>query len=204
MADMSDHEQYQRIIDLLSANELEDVMERVGNLLITVSGAQSAAILMWDADLDTFADRAYVGDKQKDLRALTDAFVEAYDIEGFDAGDVELKVEDILENEDITLPASLLKNLGDVYLLTAINQGERRAFVLFTGAELPAVSAVEEAIAPYPIALALARGWESKELQRENERLRSQYEEIEDKSCTLDRAWHDDVCCRNDCWLRQR
>lgn len=148
MADMSDHEQYQRIIDLLSANELEDVMERVGNLLITVSGAQSAAILMWDADLDTFADRAYVGDKQKDLRALTDAFVEAYDIEGFDAGDVELKVEDLLENEDITLPASLLKNLGDVYLLTAINQGERRAFVLFTGAELPDVSAVEEAIAP--------------------------------------------------------
>lgn len=186
MADMSDHEQYQRIIDLLSANELEDVMERVGNLLITVSGAQSAAILMWDADLDTFADRAYVGDKQKDLRALTDAFVEAYDIEGFDAGDVELKVEDLLENEDITLPASLLKNLGDVYLLTAINQGERRAFVLFTGAELPAVSAVEEAIAPYPIALALARGWESKELQRENERLRSQYEEIEDKTSNME------------------
>jgi diguanylate cyclase (GGDEF)-like protein len=187
MTDMSSHDQIQaRIIELLSAFELEDVMERVGTVLTEVSGAQSAAILMWDADLDAFADRAYVGDKQKDLRALSEAFVEKYDNDCFEAGDVELKVEDLRDNEDIELPASLLKNLGDVYLLTAINQGVRRAFVLFSGSELPEVGEVEEKIAPYPISLALARGWESKELQRENERLRSQYEEIEDKTSNME------------------
>ncbi len=187
MADMSSSEQTQlRIIDLLSAFELEDVMERVGTAVLEVSGAQSAAILMWDADLDTFADRAYVGDKQKDLRALAEAFVEKYDGDDFEAGDVELKVEDLREVEGISLSPSLLKNLGDVYLLTAVNQGQRRAFVLFAGSELKDVDGVEEAVSPYPVALALARGWESKELQRENERLRSQYEEIEDKTSSME------------------
>lgn len=187
MTDMSSQDQIQAaIIELLSAFELEEVMERVGGLLTNVSGAESVAILMWDADLDSFADREFVGDKQKEMRALADAFIDKYDEESFEAGDVGLKVEDLREIDDIELPEALLKSLGDVYLLTAVSEGVRRAFVLFAGSELPEVREVEARIAPFPVCMALSRGWESKELQRENERLRSQYEEIEDKTSNME------------------
>jgi diguanylate cyclase (GGDEF)-like protein len=196
----------EKIIRLLSAFELEDAMEHVAEIVMAAAAASGAAVLMWDTDLEAIADRMFFGEQQKELRALADALTESYENYEFAAEGGDLKVEDLADLEELDLSAALWKNLGSVYLVTIAHGGERRAIVLTAGDDLASGEAVHEALTPFPLGLVLSKGWEVKELQRENERLRSQYEEIEDKTSNMEeqtRKLIHDITARDSIRMKQ-
>lgn len=196
----------EKIIQLLSAFELEDVMERAANLVMEVGAATGAAVLMWDTDLESIADRMFFGERQKELRALADALAENYEDYEFSPGAGDFKVEDLAELEELDLPTALFKTLGSAYMLTISHGGERRAIALIAGEELEKEEEIARILSPYPLGLVLSKGWEVKELQRENERLRSQYEEIEDKTSSMEeqtRKLIHDITARDSIRMKQ-
>jgi diguanylate cyclase (GGDEF)-like protein len=184
------------IIGLLSAIELEEVMEQSCQILKRALGADAAALFMWDSDLESISDRLISGEKNKDFKTLADAFAKAVDPSCFDdlpvsEAKTRIFLEDLPDDLDLDVPRSIIKNLGEIVcvrmmMLLSEDDGEQlRAIALLSGQELDREDGAET-IATYPLALALSRAFEIKELARENERLRGQYEEMEDKTSSME------------------
>ncbi len=186
-------------IYILSAIELEEVMACIPELCARVLGAQSTAIMMWDPDLELFSDQCIFG-AMGEMSELVEGFTEAC------AGDMALKLveaeppvsrstgdvrverlsADWLQSMDRAAAISAFESLGQVYLVRVFFRGSLTAIVLVAGPELPDPLHTQDLIAGAPIAVALSRAFEMKELQRENERLRGQYEEIEEKTSSME------------------
>lgn len=180
-------------------------MERVSDVAMEACGGNGAAVLMWDGDMEAIADRMFFGEHQKEMRILADSLAEEYENYEFSPTGGDIQVEILDEVEDLELPSQAFKNLGQVYLITVATAGERRAILVVSGAET-AVDAAAAELGPYPIGLVLSKGWEVKELQRENERLRSQYEEIEDKTSNMEeqtRKLIHDITARDSIRMKQ-
>jgi|GEM_PF-453614 len=220
----------EEIIGLLSALELDEVMDQACHILKDIVGAEAAGMFMWDADLESISDRHVLADKNKDFKALAEAFSKAFDADCFEGGSFgasstdapaepgksRIVVEELPEALELSLAGSVLKNLGDVicvrFFMTANEEdGEiLRALAILSGHDLDMDSknftAAEEAIMAYPIGLALGRAFEIKELARENERLRGQYEEMEDKTSSMEeqtRKLIHDVTARDSIRMKQ-
>jgi diguanylate cyclase (GGDEF)-like protein len=187
----------QVIIDLLSALELEEVMERSCQILKDALEADAAAIFMWDADLESIADRYVLAEKNKDFKTVSDSFSTAFELDSFDVPAVaevpktRTLVEELPEDLDLALPASVLKNVGDIICVRImvwdpdLEEEKLKAVAILTGHDLELEGAAET-LTGYPLALSLTRAFELKELARENERLRGQYEEMEDKTSSME------------------
>jgi diguanylate cyclase (GGDEF)-like protein len=163
-------------IKLLSSINLDDVTECVAEIMAAVaSDPPGIAILMWDSDLESFGDRFYFGSKKRDLPKLCDAFVEEFD-------EAESQDEPLAEFKPRSGASSDLSP-AFAYQVRADNQ--LCACILVFGAdELEDEEAAE--LQAFPFSIALKNAWEYSELQRENERLRSQYEQMEDKTSMLE------------------
>ena len=159
---------------LLSSIDLDEVTESVAEIFEAVGGASAGtAVLMWDSDLESFGDRFYFGAKKRDLAKLCDTFVQDFDEEG------ELFSE-------LTLKSGTSSELQPAFSFQVRHEGNLIACILIFGAdEIEEEEAVTE-LQAYPFATALKNGWDFRELQRENERLRSQYEQLEDKTSLLE------------------
>jgi len=206
----------EEIIGLLSALELEEVLEQSCQILKQVTSADAVAVFMWDCDLESIADRLIAADKNKDFKALAEAFSSAFDPECFktpagEAHKARILVEELPDDLELSTPRSVLKNLGDIacvrlMMLSSDDEGEQLvAVALLSGQELDIEGAVDE-LAHYPLALALSRAFEIKELARENERLRGQYEEMEDKTSSMEeqtRKLIHDVTARDSIRMKQ-
>lgn len=164
-------------LSLLSAVELEDVMARLHDFLSSQFEVSGSAVLMWDCDLETFADREYFG-QAKELKELVEHLSESYSPED----PLESSVT-VLDEDDLTASA---RKLGDIYKFSIVHAGELCAIVLFFAKDELDKAALSQSLSALPLSTALYRAWEMKELQRENERLRSQYEEIEDKTSSME------------------
>ena len=70
---------HEQIIALLSATELEEVMELSCDVLKDVLEADTAAIFMWDNDLEHLSDKFVAADKNKDFKSLVEAFSKDFD-----------------------------------------------------------------------------------------------------------------------------
>lgn len=214
----------EEIISLLSAFELEEVMEQACHILKEVLGAEASAIFMWDPDLESIADRHVAAEKNKDFKALAEAFAKCFDTESFEGAapapgepsQTRIVVSELPEDMDLSVSASVLKNLGDIacvrlFMTSSEEDGEQlRAVALLSGKELELDSEsceeARQAIEAYPLGLALGRAFELKELARENERLRGQYEEMEDKTSSMEeqtRKLIHDVTARDSIRMKQ-
>jgi diguanylate cyclase (GGDEF)-like protein len=208
------------IIDLLSALELEEVMEQACHILKSALGAEAAAIFMWDSDLEHISDRLIMAEKNKDFKTLAESFATSFDPACFaapPAGDppkTRILLEELPDDLELSAPRSILKHLGDIVCVRMMmcaseEDGEQlRAVALLSGQELDTedTAAAAEAIGAYPLALALSRAFEIKELARENERLRGQYEEMEDKTSSMEeqtRKLIHDVTARDSIKMKQ-
>lgn len=187
-------------IYILSAVELEDVMACTHELCARVLGAQSTVVMMWDADLEQISEHRMFGSMVTEMTELAEAI---QDVEGDllsrvltstdtpvsrSTGDIRVEFIDsrLISKMDATRRLSILEKLGTVLTLRVFFKGVLSALVVISGPDLPSALHTQDLVSGAPIAVALSRAWEMKELQRENERLRSQYEEIEEKTSSME------------------
>jgi diguanylate cyclase (GGDEF)-like protein len=153
-------------IKLLSSINLDEVTDSVFEIIdLVVDNPAGAAILIWDPDLESFGDRFYYGQKKRDLPKLCDGFVNDFDSDEEKLVEVELK-----------LAASL--SLDPVWCYRVANEDSLCACVLMFGAEIEPEECLSD-LSSYPLFSALKNAWDFRELQRENERLRSNYAHLE-------------------------
>lgn len=163
-------------VRLLSSIDLEEVMNVVAELVSGVCQPQALAILMWDPDLEAFADRFLFGPRKKDLTKLAESFE-------LDEKDAEKRIFEV-DLDD--LGVNLAKDLEPVFSYRIAKDNELCACILIAGPDDCEENELLEDLGHYPFVVALRNAWEYREMQRENTRLRNQYEEMEQKTGMLE------------------
>jgi diguanylate cyclase (GGDEF)-like protein len=162
-------------VRLLSNIELDEVLSTAAEVISEVCQPQALAILMWDPDLEAFADRFLFGPRKKDFAK----FAEGYEEEDpSDKRIFELDLDDL----GVNLP----KELEPVLCYRIAKDRDLCACVLIAGAAEEDEQELLEDLGHYPFLTALSNAWEYRELQRENTRLRNQYEEMEQRTSNLE------------------
>lgn len=157
-------------LNLLACSEVDQAMEFSANLVMQMTGAQAAAVLMWDADLESFSDMPVFGKGSGALKEFVEAFAEDYEesnqpVQGVDPDDLE-----------VDLP----EELSPVVCYRVFDGKVLTACILIFGPLDSELMELEDDLSPFPFARALSRAWEIRELRRDNQRLRTQYEHLED------------------------
>lgn len=165
-------------IRLLSTIDLDEVQEITAEIFLESLQARGLAILMWDRDLEISQETVCFGAAKREISKLTSKLTEFLQ-------DEEAVVEEVDANN---LGCDLPANLEPAYLIRVRRSQDMClcAGVLLFGVEVDDAKELEDLVACYPFAQALYNSWEHRELEKENQRLRSQYEEIEDKTSMLE------------------
>jgi diguanylate cyclase (GGDEF)-like protein len=169
-------------VKLLSSIDLDEVAETAAEIITAVVGAKTVAMLMWDSDLEGFGEKFVYGPLKKDFLKFGEAFVKS-EINSENSEKVFYEID-----ED-DLDGIFNKELLSVYCYRVIHDGVLIACILMGQGD--EIETEEQAkilmqLQEFHFYTALANAWEYKELKRENDRLRSQYEEMEDKTSMLE------------------
>jgi diguanylate cyclase (GGDEF)-like protein len=165
-------------IRLLSSIDLDEVAAIVADVLLQLSPYRALAVLMWDEDLERFGERFVFGPDKKDFLKVAESYADSYEQTEVE----ELQLEE-LDTEEIG--SSLNKNLLPIHLCW-IKNGQAVCACLLIAGEIENADEVEQHLGRYPLGLALHNAWQYRELSHENNRLRGQYEEIEDKTSVME------------------
>jgi diguanylate cyclase (GGDEF)-like protein len=161
-------------VKLLASIDLDEAAATTAEIVTYLCQAEDVAILMWDADLESFGEKFFFGPRKKDLLKLCEAYLKQEDAEA----DGQL--------EELELTGQFSKELAPVHCYRVTREDALCACLLICGAdELDPKTALID-LQQFAMAEALLNAWEYRELKRENERLRSQYEEMEDKVTMLE------------------
>jgi len=166
---------YLQQIRLLSVLDLEDLSGVVAAIVTELTGAKAVGVVLFDRDMDALSDRFWFGDGKKDLSVVGEVFCEEF--EASDNQTFEVNFDAL----DVDLPKAMLP----VYC-HQIHRGHELCACLLISAPDVKPEEITLALADLPMALALSNAWDHAELSRENERLRSSYEEIEEKTGMLE------------------
>jgi diguanylate cyclase (GGDEF)-like protein len=161
---------------LLSSIELDEVAGAVAEIVTQLTEPQAIAIMLWDQDLESFGDKFLFGPRKKDLTKLCDVLADA----------AEAPEKELSELDCDDLNVKLASGLEPVFCYRVEKDSQLVACVLIAGAEDQDEKQLKESLAGFPFVQALNNAWEFRELQRENERLRSQYEDMEGKTSMLE------------------
>jgi len=164
-------------VRLLSSLELDDVLAVAHEIIETICTPKAVSVLMWDADLENFGDRFNFGARKKEFAKFADAFCE---------DDLPGKEQEISELDTDDFDVKLARELEPVICYKVLHESQLCAAILISCVEEMETADLLQELHLYPFGLAIHRSWEYRELQRENERLRSQYEEMEDKTSMLE------------------
>ena len=160
-------------LKLLGSLDFNEVLDGFASILQELFSPQSYAVLIWDPDLETISDKFLFGPQSSLLSGTVDEYSQQLESDcqsGPPFG--------YLETEDQTPEKRI------VYL--RVEQGDRFcAAVVLTGLAASA-DEVAEKLSTIPTFLALSNAWEVRELKRENERLRSRYDDLEDQNSNLE------------------
>jgi diguanylate cyclase (GGDEF)-like protein len=205
------------LLSLLSAFELEEVFQCLSSLIMEVSGAHTCALAFWDADMEAFADSEVSGKHIKEMKQLLDSFMAGYN--GREEEVTFVPFQDLKAPQgngnlisfmpclaDLGLELEFPRALAEAGLIVVRDSEAIKAFILLAADEFKSEVEVYRLLETYPLAFVLARGFEVVELQRENERLRSQYEEIEDKTTAMEeqtRKLIHDITARDSIRMKQ-
>ncbi len=159
---------------LFGTLEFDEVLQAVYGVCEELWSPPAMGLLIWDADLEVFSDTLFFGPKGASLEPLTEIFAgrleRHMDLSGPAAGVIE-STRDQIEK----FPG----DLAPLYYLR-IQEGEAlTAIILLAGIGEQQPAELEESLKPYSLFLALNNAWEVRELKRENERLRSRYDDLE-------------------------
>lgn len=161
---------------LLGSLDFNEVLDHVAGIFLSSWNPESLAILIWDPDVETVSDKLFFGPNKQLLTELTGEFAE--NLESNNAG---LSSVGFLERKDSDLPEDL-----HLCYVRVEQEGILAAVVLMAMAVDIDPRQIEEKLAEYPLFLAINNSWEIREIKRENERLRSRYDDLEDQNANLE------------------
>jgi len=161
---------------LLTSIELDEVAQAVAEIVTELSKPQAIAIMLWDQDLESFGDKFLFGARKKDLTKLCDAF----------ANGAEAPASVFCELDCDDLNVKLPQELEPVFCYKVATESQLVACILIAGTEDEDEADLRESLAGFPFVQALNNAWQYRELRHENERLRSQYEDMEGKTSNLE------------------
>ncbi|MGH9549480.1 MAG: hypothetical protein ACRD3W_08895, partial [Terriglobales bacterium] len=166
-------------LKLLSSIELDEVAELAAQIVESRAQTQAVAVVIWDPDLESFADKYVFGARKKDLIKLADAFAE----------DSDPPKESIGELDGDDYKVNLPKELQPVFSMRLVREETLIGCILIAGTDCDE-NELSEILNEYPFDVALFNAWSHHELQRENNQLRSQYEEMEKNTTQLEDQTH--------------
>lgn len=166
---------YLQQIRLLSVLDLEELSGVVATIVTERTGAKSVGVVVYDRDMEALSNRYWHGDGKKDLSLVGERFCEEFKESPEQTSEINF---DAL---DVDLPQAMLP----VYSYQ-IRMGELLCACLLISAPNVKADEITELLSDLPLARALTNAWEHSELSRENERLRSNYDEIEQMTKMLE------------------
>jgi diguanylate cyclase (GGDEF)-like protein len=157
-------------LKLLSCLDLDEAIRAVADLVLLMTGAQAVGVLVWDADVESFSDKEAHGPRAKEFLPFTESFARDYEpsqlvLQGVDPQDYEINLPEEL------LPVVCLRVFSGQTLCSCI---------LVAGSLDARLMELQDDLLQFPLAHVLSHHWEHRELKKENERLRTQYEHLED------------------------
>ena len=163
-------------LKLLGSLDFNEVLESVADLFLAAFKPSSLAILIWDPDVETVSDKFFYGKDRQLLNEIASEYAEELEqTRTFDenkVGEFESKDDELAD--DMT-----------VHYVRIQQDDKLCAAILMAGASAQ-IKEIEAKAAEYPLYLALANAWEVREVKRENERLRSRYDDLEDQNANLE------------------
>lgn len=172
---MSAKDTYLQQIRLLSVLDLEELAGAIASVVATRTGAKGVGIIIYDNDMDALSDRYWFGDYKRELASIGDRF----------CADFERKISSshVLNSDDlgVKMPERVLP-----IICHQIDRDEKLCACLLLASPAYNAEEMSDLLADLPLGLALTNAWEHSELNRENDRLRSSYEEIEEKTGMLE------------------
>ena len=161
---------------LLAQIELGEVSKTICKLVREISDSPFAVLLFWDDDLETLTNSYLDGEKtmavEKFIRAFSDQFISK-----------ENAIYKI-DNEDFSEP--IPDNWQSLYCLEISDDNRKLHACLLITYKNKDPQEILQALKNYPFALSISRAWEFRELQQENERLRGNYEQMEEQTRMLE------------------
>jgi diguanylate cyclase (GGDEF)-like protein len=159
---------YLQQIRLLSVLDLEELSGVVATIVTERTGAKAVGVVIYDRDMDALSNRYWHGDGRKDLSVVGETFCEEFKASS------EQTTEINFDALDVSLPGAMLP----VYCYQ-IRMGQELCGCLLISAPNVDADEITHLLSDLPLPCALNNAWEHSELCRENERLRSNYDEIE-------------------------
>lgn len=160
---------------LLSITELEPCLSMIGELILETSESRAVALMIWDTDMESFAQFKSFGPEKKRIIAVCDEIAESFN--EIDSKALELDLE--------ALPAKITEPFKQISLHRLVYEDQLCAVVL-VGDSAKERTVTAELFSDLPIAHTIHNAWSYSELARENDRLRSQYEEMEDRTAQFE------------------
>lgn len=153
--------------------ELDDCLPAIGDMLLNATGASAAGILIWDTDLEAFVQHESIGPGKKRMAAVLEEVINQYD-------DLDPEKEEL----DLSTLSSKTRDSFKKIAIKRLEHDDELCAVVLTGdaARANPNALIDETFGEVPLSLIIHNVWSFSELTRENDRLRSQYEEMEEKT----------------------
>ena len=162
---------------LLGTLEFNEVLESIADIFLKNWNCCSLTILVWDPDLDSVCDKFYFG---PDRQFLTEAAKEYTAELESGGGSFDDKTTGVFESTELTLPDDI-----ELRYIRIQKKGKICAAILMASSPVDGTE-IEKKLSEYPLFVAISNAWEIREIKRENERLRSRYDDLEDQNANLE------------------
>lgn len=166
---------------LFGTLHFEDVLKAVHGVCDSLWNPPALGLLVWDTDLEIFSDTRFFGPKGPELEALTEVFAGKIE-RRFDISDPSFGSVSPFDVAPVPFP----DGLGPIYYVRVQDETALTAVILIAGIGTHEPAELHAALEPFSLFLALSNAWEVRELKRENERLRSRYDDLELTNSTLE------------------
>jgi diguanylate cyclase (GGDEF)-like protein len=155
------------VAKLLSILELDKTMAEVAGIIAHRTKCDAIGIAAWDAEMEEYADRGCFGAGRKKMSEFLDEFVKQRE---------ELS-DDTLTDLDLKQFES--NHLERVFMQPLRHGGELCAVLLMSVPQDANMEELSALLKSFPLGTVFKNAWVYTELDRENKRLRRQYDQIE-------------------------
>lgn len=161
-------------LKLLGSLDFSEVLNAFASILQELFNPEAYAVLIWDPDLETVSDKFFFGSQQSALSAAVEEYTLQLESDANGGAAFGYLQPEGAEDAEKKI----------VYL--RIQQGDRLCAALLMSVTGVMAEEVPEKLSTVPMFLALSNAWEVREIKRENERLRSRYDDLEDQNSNLE------------------
>ncbi len=161
------------IIALLSDIDLSKISQAVCNIVKEVSASPDIYLFFWDSDLEILTPSPI---NPSQGNQFIEKFTEQF----------ESKQDPLYQLDESDFSEAIPDKYLPLFCYEISQNNQLYACLLFTNKLKKNTKDLLSILREYPLPLALSRAWEFHELEQENKRLRSNYEDMEDKTRNLE------------------